>query len=230
MSLDTAEDIVVDAFRALAQDEVTRLLADLTNVGDEPVPAVLETRGFPAPIDLIEATALPTMVVYRSREVETQRTMRHVDSRTTLVFVYTAPPTTLDKLGPRWPILRRVWRALLEAVSAGEIGEPGVRVNVLTGVGVVEVDAESASVVYDFAADAEGQAFPQFRGEITIEERPVVELDLVDFRELFARINRPDGNLEIQPQVEVHARTPAGQLAVDGSGDPLDPDSEDADP
>jgi hypothetical protein len=228
VSLDTAEDVVVDAFCALARSEVTRLLADLTNVGDEPVEAVLETRAFPAPLDLVEATALPAMTIYRSREVEIQKTMRHRDSRTTLVFVYTAPETALDKLGPRWPILRTVWRALLEAISVGEVGEVGGRVNVLAGVGVTAIDIETASVVYDASVTPEGLAFPQFRGEITIEERPVVVSELVDLRELFARINRPDGNPAIQPQVEVLARTPAGERAVEGSGDPLDPDSEDA--
>lgn len=220
MSLDTATDDLVDGLRAIARTEVTAALASLT--GD--VPAIRETRGLPIPLEMLETAALPVLGVFVEREASVATTSRHVDRLLTVGFEFFAPATPLAKLDLRWPILRKVWDALLETIGDGLLAGQAV----LEGIGVLNVDVETATVDYDFATDG-ASAYPHFLGRISIRQRPLrVSAELMDLRELFARFNRVDGEPVLQPQVEVIARTEAGALAVEGSGDPLDPDSEDA--
>lgn len=201
MSLDDATDPLVDALRALAKDEVSRLLAGVTGAD---APAVIDTRGYPAPLELLEQMRLPCMCVYVQAETSVRTTMRHLDTRCEVVFEYVLPATPLAKLDGRWPMLRAAWAALLEALNGGEIDDTPV----LSGFGVTHVDVDHASAKYSFAAGGE-LAYPVFVGTVPITVRPAEALPTQELVELVAGINRvvEDGaNPDIQPQVELTLR------------------------
>lgn len=201
MSLDTSSDTLVDALRAIAKAEVTRALAETTGETD----AVLETRGYPVPLEMVEHMRLPCMSVYVTGEAAKRTSARYLDSRCEVVFEYVLPATPLNKLDKRWPILRAVWAATLAAIAKGELNGN----QALQPVGVTHVDEERATVRYSFASEGEN-AYPVFAGTIPITVRPAEVLPTQDFLELVAGINRvePDANPDLQPQVEVRM-TPA---------------------
>lgn len=201
MSYDAAKDTLVEALRAIVKREVTRELEPVTGE----TAAVLDTRGFPAPLDLLEQMRLPCMCVYVTGEAATRTTVRKLDSRCDVTFEYILPATPLGKLDARWPLLRAVWAATLKVVTLGVLSGN----QVLEGVGVIRVDDEHASARYSFASEGEN-AYPVFVGTIPITVRPSEALPTQDLLELVADINRveDDANPAIQPQVQVIA-TPA---------------------
>lgn len=198
MSYDAAKDLLVDALRAIVKAEVSASLEDVT--GD--VPAVVDTLGFPAPLDLVEHMRLPSMSVYVTSETAARTTSRYLDSRCEVTFEYILPATPLAKLDGRWPMLRAVWAATLSAVRAGTLHGQ----DALAELGIILVDDERASVRYSFASEGES-AYPVFVGTIGITVRPTEELPTQAFVELVGAINRveDDANPDIQPQVEIRA-------------------------
>lgn len=225
MSYESAVDPVVSALRAMA---IANTLPALALVfGDvASYPAIRSTRGAPFTLEMIEGAQLPMLCVHVVSEREAMMGKKR-DAQLTVVFEYIGPQTPLQKIDARWPMLRTVWRQLVEDVIEGSVQDaPG-----LDAVGVVQVDYETAAVEYDYATDGE-QAYPYFRGTIGALYRPPTDTaELADYLEMHARIYRDvpgDGDAANAPRVEFIARTPEGAAAHEAEGDALDDDSEDS--
>lgn len=182
MSYEAVADAPIAALRSIALVEVTARLAATLGAS---FPAVRETRGYPAPLSVVEQSALPLMCVYVAREESASETRRrHADREATIVFEYFAPITPLSKIGTRWPLLRGVFSALLDAIHEGEV----TGVPVLDAAGVVESRLYGASVAYDFASDGE-VAIPHFRAEIPFILRTETPVTYDDLTRLVAGID-----------------------------------------
>lgn len=195
MSYDTAQDGLILALRLIAESE----LGALVDTGE--VSVVASTKGYPAPLESIEQMRLPCMCIYVPSETNV-RTGQRVDTRCEVAFEYILPATPLPKLDLRWPLLRAVWAAVVKSVR---IGKAKGR-DVLTDVGVIDIEHDQASAKYSFASGGE-DAYPVFVGTLRITQRPVTDMPTQEFLSLLADINRvePDANASIQPQVQVLA-------------------------
>lgn len=200
MTYEAASDVLIDALRAIALQEVTAALAATLGADH---PAVRETRGFPFSLDLIERTALPAMFISAER-VAAQPIGKHLgDELVTIAFEYVAPATPLQKLDTRWPLLRAVWGKLRAAVRAGEVaGDP-----VLETAGVQRFELDSPTADFSFASDG-SNAYPYFIGRMQFHWRePAESAEYADLLELLADINRVDtsASAALQPQVQLEA-------------------------
>lgn len=195
---DGHRDVLLDALGALCLVELNGACEGAFGPAP-PWQAVREVRKYPVPLDLTASLHLPTMAIFIERDLGTP-TGRHFDSRLTVAFQYIAAATTLAKLGSRWPALRKVWSELVKAVRAGAAGGFS---DGLARAGVMFSYEQVADVRFDHATDGE-RTFPQFIGRIDFLWRdPTPGPELTDLVELLADINRVDGNVAIQPQVQV---------------------------
>lgn len=200
MTYEAASDVLVDALRAIALQEVTAALAATLGADH---PAVRETRGFPFSLDLIERTALPAMFISAER-VLARPTGKHLaDELVTIAFEYVAPATPLQKLDTRWPLLRAVWGKLRTAVRVGEVA--GAPVLEMAGVQRFELDSPTAD--FSFASDG-SNAYPYAIGRMQFHWRePTASTAYTDLVDMLANINRVDASASaaLQPQVQVKA-------------------------
>jgi hypothetical protein len=195
VSYDAQQDSFIEALRTVGKDAVNAALLGVLGAG---YPAVQDTVGYAMPIDLADQKMFPLLAVYVEREnSEYFRMARKTARRATVVFEYFAKTTPLKKLDVRWPLLRLVWGALIDAMRTNFVSD-------LQPVGVLEIDDQKASVQYDFATDGES-AYPHFRARIEFVIQPGSDpFDTSDLSpvSLDAKISRDDGNEDLQPQVE----------------------------
>lgn len=162
MSYRDQQDEVVMALRAIALGEVVPTL----DLGGAAFPAIRKTYGYPIPLAQLGTLELPALSIY----VASERSMpvgRHRDLRLNVTMEYVGPVTAMADLDSTWPMLRKVWFALIRAIEAGTVG--GLDVLRLTG--VQWLADEEASVEYDSAPGSAG-AFPYFVSRFWLQLRP----------------------------------------------------------
>lgn len=201
MSYDSLSDVVVEALRAIGKTETNNALVG--ELGSDI--AIVETYGFPAPLEMIEQLRLPALFVYVESEEASVIGGHDGALALSMVFEYVGPKTPIAKLGPRWPLVRTVWATLRDAIVAGKLGG----VDTLTPLGVFAIHVYEASVKYLFASDGGENAHPAFVGKIPVHWMDATDpaVDLPALVALFAKINQPSGGPVVNPQLTVKAST-----------------------
>jgi hypothetical protein len=106
---------------------------------------------------------------YRLRSKPVRTGFGRIDHVLTLQFDYVTPSCGMSQVEARWPILDRVWVALIEAMSNGshEAYEDGADALALAGIVWVNLQSAQKADLY-----AEGDVtFPAFRGTLEVTWR-----------------------------------------------------------
>lgn len=205
MALDDTTDPQIAAVAALAGGAVNAALADVTTE-----PAIRRVYTWPITRARAPQLQLPALAVYRFSDREQRRTIGRTETEVTIRFDYWASATPLDRIELRWPLLRSVWEALVNAVLDGAHESVSEGAQVLELAGFVAIDRSSPTVRY-IAAEPEEAVYPRFEGTIVARHREDFDRsELALFLELHGGISRADGNPEIQPQVRFIANETDG--------------------
>lgn len=174
MSLDDLRDPHVEALLELAVGAVNAQLQ--AELGEN---AIVGAYTHPRPLKLIPQTQLPALAVYRATDARRRRTFSNVEDRGMFIFEYIVRPVGVDEIRLRWPLLRRVWKELVDAID----GETHVSVAggaaILGLAGFTEIESETASVTYGYV-EGDAAPYPFFRGTIFGSHEDPPDLSALD--------------------------------------------------
>lgn len=141
----------------------------------------------------IPESELPALVVYCREQRDLHGTSGRALEQLEVVFEYALPSSSVhDERAPRWPTLRAVWRAIVEAMRAGTHGELPVPItpdadpaDTLFDVTSLGVHTDSGAVRFQLnkggrEIDDGFARFPFFRGSLTFDHYPGDLIDPVD--------------------------------------------------
>lgn len=153
--------------------------------------AIIETFGYPIPLEQVPGTRLPALAIWRRSERLERRT-DGVQHEVRVRFDYFLDATSLQNLGAQWPVLTRAFRELVAVLRFdGHDSVEGGR-ELLSEAGVIELDVGDWDVSYAFAQAADGgKVYPGFIAETIVQWRPVQESQLVALRELWMKYRLP---------------------------------------
>lgn len=164
--------------------------------------AVASTHLWPITTGRLPTSAYPALAIWRSRETFLPRITGPHDQRVTLRIAYILPATPLDRLGLRWPLLRRVWDELTTHFLAGAHPAHDDDAAVLTAAGFIDFDVASATVDYG-TAPADEDVLPRFDATITVTIRPAgADLDDLEDLSLATEIHPAELPEDERPLVE----------------------------
>ncbi len=225
MGWEDISDPVLDALQLVCLARVNAALGPHLGAGYQPLRF---TREYPIPLDQVPTLTLPGMAIYRRRERGEARG-KHVDWNTRVEFQYWAPPTLLNKLNERWPLLHAVAEQVFLALQDGT--DPSSGEDVFRPAGIVKVDDVSWEVEYNFATDSGGQnAFPVFLAAMNFSVRPATPAtDLPWLREMLAHYHlQGHGDnpivsdlVELPGPFEYSLITDAGEAFITDDGNPI---------
>lgn len=193
--LDGYRDEQLDALLALLRDSLN---GELSVDADQACESVHAWPTVPARLPV---HALPALAVWRQRSGFVPRATGAHDQRVTLRFLYVLPPTPLERVGERWPLLTKAWDLVACTLLAGHYASHRDDAEVLRDVGFVDVDIAGASV--DFAtpaADADVQ--PQWEATITVTLRTSGDTTSLDELSLHTELHPADLPEDERPLVE----------------------------
>lgn len=204
MSLDTLTDPQVAALLVLCAGAANADLAEL----DEP--AIQSAYGWPVKPGRTPGMQFPALAIYRGEQRHYQRTFRHAEVECAFTFEFWAPPTPLDAIEARWPLLHKVWGSTLAAVLAGHHESVASDALLLSVAGIVDVvlfGNASPRVRYQ-APDPEGTVMPSFLGVMTLRHRTEIDTSaLADLLSLAADVVIDSGSADSQPTAQVLVET-----------------------
>lgn len=216
-ALDTVVDPLVTPLLAFLKDAINADLSAETPPDSEPEAAVATTAPHPVDIEMTGETALPILTCYRTRSRARRRSIAFVDHTVTLQFTYVTAATAREQLGARWPLLERVWAALLLSLSTGSHPAHADGEDVLDSLRVIEVVLSTAQKREIFQPGGD-YTYPAFVAEIDL----IVQDDsLGDASTLYPALSF-DGGIylgdvtEDAPDVAARAYTPLGEQVRDG--------------
>lgn len=195
MPLHDLTDPQIDALRTLLKPAINTALQPATT---EEV--IVEAFGWPISTARVPQLRLPILAIWRQQDQLLEHTVQHdEDERATIRFDYVASATPLELIDHRWPVLRAVWRALLDVLS------DTANAATLIAAGFVEVDLSTARVQYLVPGDQQA-VYPSFQGTIQVVHRaPAEDLDALPDLSLETQIRPPDLPADEQPLVaEIH--------------------------
>lgn len=174
MSYETASDPLVSTMLELGKSAALANLVPHLGASAQ-FPAVRATYNFPADLQLMSECEMPALTLYRQRTVSLiERTFRNQnDQRTTMQVGYILPCTSPRDASNRWPILHRVWAAVIEAWWCGMHASYQSGAEVLSPLGVTE-GADNARVEERFIG-GNGKLHIGFVGTFDITWRPIVD-------------------------------------------------------
>lgn len=224
-ALETLGDPLLDPLLGFLRDAVNADLAPLAQaLGGDTAPFVKTVA--PRPFALAEAgdDVLPALHAYRLRSRTRQATFAHRDHLATLQFHYVTPAVSQELIDDRWPVLDRVWRVVLRALSAGHHPAHNSDAPVFAGaVQLLKVDVATALKREAFTEGGD-YTYPSFVAEIDVTWRDGAESDpgtlhpalSFDARLFVDQGGDPSGD----PDVIGRALTPAGEQHPEGRGFP----------
>lgn len=194
--LDNQTDAPLEALLALLK---TALNAEIGVPQDA---AVATTHLWPITTGRLPVAAYPALAIWRTRETFLPRITGPHDQRVTLRIAYVLPPTPLDRLGVRWPLLRRAWEELTTYFLAGSHPSHEDGEDVLTAAGFIDFDVPGAVVDYG-TAPADEDVLPRFEATITVTIRPTgADLDELEDLSLATEIHPAELDEDERPLVE----------------------------
>lgn len=159
ISIDSHTDSQVDAVVALLFGAIR------AKFGAE---ACAHSYKWPVRTELVPSLLYPSIAVYVPSERQ-ERSDRDDDIRTvTLRIDYFAPPTPLDRIEKRWPLLRAVWALCLARLRIGY--DPSVQGgdNVLQAAGFEVPGPTIGAVTYQTAPADTVNIVPSFSATVTM--------------------------------------------------------------
>lgn len=176
-ALESLSDPLIAPVLALCKDAINADLADaMEAAGVTPEDAVRATAPYPFALRIEGAAVLPALHCYRVQSRSTQFSVVHVDHVSRLQFTYATPGIGREGLDERWPLLDRVWRALLGALKSGSHAAHADGADVLSDAGVVKVDLGTTRKLEVFIEDG-NHTFPGFIGELDVTWRDGSDVD-----------------------------------------------------
>lgn len=222
-ALDTVEDPLLTPLLALLADAINADLAAEAPPSATPEAAVASTAPHPVPIITVGETALPVLSCYRVRSRARRRSIAYVDHTTTLQFSYLSASTAREQLPARWPMLERVYQALVKALVAGTHPAHAAGAEVLEPLGLIDVLLPSLQKRELFAEGGDF-TYPMFLLEVDVV---VQTSDFTDPSTLWPALSFEAGIYhhavsDDAPDVAVISYTPLGQAVKDGLIDESD--------
>lgn len=159
-NLDISQDTAIDALALLIRGAVNaRLLPELGGK------AIERIYGAPMPLSLIGQGNVPVLLIYRVQDRDRDKGDWIFEDLSTFRFDYMLPATPKERIPLRWPVLRRVWAAVLAVCREGK--DPLVQDNaeVLEAGGLARYVLGTGKADYSFVAGA-NNTYPMFRGEM----------------------------------------------------------------
>lgn len=202
-NVDVSFDPVHETLRLLVHHGLRERLDGVVGAGvSAHEPALVRTHNHPIPSELANVDQTPMATVYPRRDAVEVRSSKHrLDAVTVFRIEYVLPPTPLENLDVRWPILRRVWRELAHLLCAGRTPSLEANAAVLELAGVTELDLTDATVTYEPYVGG-GQVYPALAADITVRSRDLPGEETRPLLELFARYRLQDLPEAEQPFVE----------------------------
>jgi hypothetical protein len=215
-ALDGMVDPLIGPMLALLKDAINAdLAAEMIALDLEPEDTVQTTAPHPVPLEIAGQLAMPLLTCFRVQSRSRVATFLHTDHVNLLQFGYLTPATAREQIDERWPLLDRVWRALLRTLANGAHPAHQAGAPVLTNAGVVRISTDSAKKLELFAESGD-YAYPMFRGEVEVVWR---DASLVDTSALYPALsfthefNVNGGSEDGEPDVVSRALTKAGRIA-----------------
>lgn len=166
--------------------------------------ACASTHGWPISLARLPAAKLPALAVWRQRATFAPRMTGAHDERVTLRLAYLLPPTPLDRVGARWPLLQRAWEVVTCTLLAGHYVSHRDDAPVLEAAGFVDVDLTGATV--DFLTPrVDEEIVPQWEATIVVTLRTAPETSTLDDLSLGTELHPADLPEDERPLVsEIH--------------------------
>lgn len=158
--LDVHEDAQVSAVLELLAKAVR------VRVGGQ---AVVGTFAWPIPLSAITGSQLPALCVYRTTDQQDESVVDVSVETTTIGITYYAPPVSMDRASLRWPLLRRVWRRVMQALRVGFDPAHARGANTLQAAGIAVPAGIAARVQYQLAPGLDGAWVPSFTATATLK-------------------------------------------------------------
>jgi hypothetical protein len=177
MSLDVTTDPLVAAVGTLARVHVNAELQ--ATLGED---AIRKVYSHPHPLSIASVFDLPALNVVRADETSRRAPLYDLGGRNAtryarvpLAITYITPPTSLEALDRRWPLLQNVWSRLFAALSEGYSVHAGGS-EIYTAAGVIEFLPEGTTKREIYADASAGGAgiFPAFEARIELLTRDIV--------------------------------------------------------
>jgi hypothetical protein len=229
-ALDSLPDPLITPILALLYDAINAdLTAEMTAAGVPPdllEPAVQTTCKVPFTLGMEGSGVLPALHCYRVRTRSVQTTMYYLDHGSTLQFAYATPPTGRDMLDVRWPLLDRVWHALIRTLVRGSHPAHMGGADVLLDAGVVRILRQTAIKRELFTPDGQ-QTFPGFVAEVDVIWRDENDQDQGPFYPALsfdAQLYTDNEDTSQDPDVIARVLTDAGEADPAGKDFPRPPD------
>lgn len=213
-ALDSIPDPLLTPLLALLKDAVNADLAlDMAAAGAPVEAAIATVSKVPFTLSLEGEGTLPALHAYRIRSSTSRATFVHLNHVSRLQFAYATPATGRDLLDARWPLLDRVWHAMLRALRRGGHANHAAGADVLLDAGVVSVALTGAFKREAFIEGAH-EVFPGFVAEVDVTWRNALDVDQGPFFPVLSLdaqlyVDR-DVDLDSAPDVHARAVTPAG--------------------
>jgi hypothetical protein len=175
MSLDSATDPLVFAIEALLPTAVNAELQ--ATLGENAIGGFVR---YPAAAGALSGPGMyPAMMVWRLED-RLDETEADYDFAELSIFRldYYAPPTPIDALHTRWPLLRAVWVEAIKALMKGGHPDVSAGANVLKAAGLRRVDRLRSRVRYLWAPQGE-QVVPGFQAELALETESDFDIGII---------------------------------------------------
>lgn len=120
-------------------------------------------------LEILGQAALPVLAAFRLRARSRRATVTFWEHTYTLQFEYVTPQTALEQIDNRWPLLDRVWLALMDTLCRGTHADhtPAPGDPVMEDSGLVRVLTETA-LKQEMYAESAGYAYPMFRATVDV--------------------------------------------------------------
>jgi hypothetical protein len=169
--LESIADPLLGPLLALLKDAINSdLAAEQTAAGvvaDEVEDAVTAVYPNAVNLQMLGQATLPALSAFRLRTRSTRVTSVYWEHTYTLQFEYITPQTALEQIDNRWPLLDRVWLALIDTLCRGTHADHEGGDEVLADAGIVKVLTGTAQKQEAYV-EGTGYAYPMFRASIDI--------------------------------------------------------------
>jgi hypothetical protein len=168
--IDRVPDQLLTPLMAFLSVAINATVGQVTlDAAGEAVNAVSETLIRPQNLAL-DPEGATRLSCYRLRSKPKRVSFGHIDHVATVQFDYVTPACGAEQLEERWPILDRVWGALIDAIDAGSHPDWEDGASVHAAAGITWLDLNTAEK-QEFYVDGNGFTYPGFRGQLQVTWR-----------------------------------------------------------